>query len=112
MWLLDGNMDVHLITILVEFGITCDTARNRGWKALSNGDLVKNAAAAGFRCLLTRDRLFGESASRALKEFPDFAVVIVDLPQQQWPQYRVRFVEAWLALPIEPVPGVLIHWPS
>ena len=111
MWLLDANMDVHLAAVLVEFGIRCDTAGNRGWKALSNGDLVATAAAAGFHCLLTRDQLFGESASRALKSFPQFAVVVVDLPQQRWQQYHERFIAAWAASPIQPVPGGLIHWP-
>ena len=97
--------------MLVEFGIGCDTAANRGWKALSNGDLVATAAAAGFHCLLTRDQLFGESASHALKSFPQFAVVVVDLPQQRWPEYRERFLAAWAASPLQPVAGSLIHWP-
>jgi hypothetical protein len=82
-WLLDANMDVHLASILAGFGIVCDTAGDRGGKALSNGNLVKAAVDAGFRCLLTRDRLFGESASRALKSFPQFAVVVVNVPQQR-----------------------------
>jgi len=81
MWLLDANMDVHLAFVLAGFGIICDTAGNRGWKALSNGNLVKAAMECGFQCLLTRDRLFGESASRALKSFPQFAVVVVNIPQ-------------------------------
>src|SRR5687768_16907855 len=110
MWLLDANMDEHLAVVLLEFGIHCDTARNRGWKALSNGDLVAVASAAGFRCLLTRDRLFGESASRALKAFPQFSVV-VDLPQQRWQQYRESFMAVWAASHIQPVPGSLINWP-
>jgi len=74
MWLLDANMDVHLVQrlggrfqTLRELGVSCDTAANRGWKALSNGELVSAAVAAGFTCLLTRDQLFGESAARALK---------------------------------------------
>src|ERR1019366_9838171 len=62
MWLLDANMDVHLVSVLTGFKISCDTAGKRGWKALSNGDLVNVAVDAGFRCLLTRDHLFGESA--------------------------------------------------
>jgi hypothetical protein len=111
MWLLDANMDVHLAGVLVELGVPCDTAGVRGWKALSNGDLVSTAIAAGFHCLLTRDRLFGESASRALKAFPEFAVVVVDLPQQRWPRYRGTFMAAWTAAPIQPLPGSLIHWP-
>ena len=56
MWLLDANMDVHLASVLTGLGINCDTAGNRGWKALSNGDLAKAAVDAGFRCLLTRDQ--------------------------------------------------------
>ena len=55
MWLLDANMDVHLAALSVEFGIRGDTAGNRGWKTLSNGELVASAAAAGFRRLLKRE---------------------------------------------------------
>jgi hypothetical protein len=65
MWLLDANMDVHLASVLEELGIICETAAHRRWKALSNGQLVAAAVASGFDCLLTRDRLFGDSASRA-----------------------------------------------
>jgi hypothetical protein len=74
MWLLDANMDVHLAPVHTGLGIGCDTAGHRGWKALSNGDLVKAAVEAGFQCPLTRDRLFGESAARALRSFPDSRV--------------------------------------
>jgi predicted nuclease of predicted toxin-antitoxin system len=111
MWLLDANMDVHLAETLKRLGLECDTAANRGWKALSNGDLVATAAAAGFTCLLTRDQLFGESAARALKSFPEFAVVVVDLPQQRWEFYQRRFAATWQSGPIDPIPGSLIHWP-
>lgn len=82
MWLLDAKMDVHVTSVLTGLGISCDTAGNRGWKTLSNGDLVKAAVDAGFCRMLTRDRLFGESASRALKSFPKFAVVVVNIPQR------------------------------
>jgi hypothetical protein len=111
MWLLDANMDVHLVSVLNGFGIDCDTAGNRGWKALSHGELVTAAVAAGFIGLLTRDQLFGQSASRALKSFPQFAVVVVDVPQQPWIQYRERFAALWMKRPIEPVAGQLVHWP-
>jgi len=80
MWLLDANMDVHLASVLTGFKIACDTAGKRGWRALSNGDLVSAAVGAGFRCLLTRDQLFGESASHALRLFPEFAVMVVNVP--------------------------------
>jgi predicted nuclease of predicted toxin-antitoxin system len=83
MWLLDANVDVHLAPIFKQRGIPCDTVAHHGWKALSNGELVARAFAEGFRCLLTRDQLFGESASQALKSFPQFAVVVITLPLTQ-----------------------------
>jgi hypothetical protein len=111
MWLLDANVDVHLAPMLNQRGIPCDTVARRGWKVLSNGELVATAFAEGFRCLLTRDQLFGESASQALKSFPEFAVVVITLPQQRWTEYCRRFLEAWTASPILPTPGRLVHWP-
>ncbi len=112
MWLLDANMDVHLASVLAELGVPCDTAARRGWKSLSNGELVSAAVGAGFDCLLTRDRLFGESDSRALGSHPIFAVVLVNLPQQRWPDYYNSFISAWALSPIKPQPGRLVEWPS
>ena len=84
MWLLDANMDVHLVAVLADPGISSATAASRGWKALSNGDLVAAAVAGGFDCLLTQDQLFGESASRALRSYPAMAIVVIKLPRQRW----------------------------
>lgn len=112
MWLLDANVEVHLVLLFREWGISCDTAARRGWKAIPNGELVAAAYAEGFRCLLTRDRLFGESASQVLSSFPEFGVVVITLPQQPWAQYRQQFLEAWAASPIRPVAGSLIYWPQ
>ena len=112
MWLLDANMDVHRASTLTSRGIACDMAGNRGWKALSNGELVRVAVSVGFTCLLTRDRLFGQSASRALRSYPAFAVVLVTLPQQPWAQYRERFLEYWAQCAIAPVAGQLTEWPT
>jgi hypothetical protein len=53
MWLLDANMDVHLVSVLAGFDISSDTAGQRGWKSLSNGELVRAAVDAGFKRLLT-----------------------------------------------------------
>jgi hypothetical protein len=61
-------------------------------ESLVERGLVTAAVEAGFHCLLTRDQLFSESASRALKSFPQFAVVVVNVPQQPWRQYRDRFL--------------------
>ncbi|MGH9396327.1 MAG: hypothetical protein ACRD18_05695 [Terriglobia bacterium] len=110
MWLLDANMDVYLASLLGEFGIKCETAATRGWRDLSNGKLVLAAESAGFTCLLTRDQLLKESASRALRSFPHFAVVVVGVAQRRWPEYRERFLEAWTASPIRLAPGRVIRF--
>jgi hypothetical protein len=107
MWLLD----VHLAPLLREFGIPCETAASRGWKGLTNGALVSTAVGAGFECILTRDQLFAESASGALRSFPALALVVVTLGQEPWSRYRRSFLDAWAASPIQPVAGKIIHWP-
>ena len=111
MWLLDANIDVHLAEVLRSFGIACDTAGRRGWGALENGKLVTAAVESGFTCLLTRDRLFAESAAQALRAHPGFSVVIVQLPQRPWGDYQEVFLKAWEAEAIAPVPGTLTRWP-
>lgn len=95
MWLLDANIDIRVVEVLAEFGIKSRTAKSLGWRELSNGDLVSAAVAAQFTCLLTRDGLFAESAARAVRQFPDLALVVVRLPQQKWPAYGASFRSAW-----------------
>ena len=112
MWLLDANMDVHLLSLLAELGVQSDAATRRGWGMLDNGRLVSAAAGAGFTCILTQDRLFGRSAASALNSFPSFSVVVVHLPQGPWREYGERFRSAWAASPISPIPGQVSHWPS
>lgn len=112
MWLLDANMDVHLLPLLREFGIQAEAATRRGWGALRNGELVSLAANAAFECLLTRDRLFAKSAAGGLKDHPGFCVVVVHLPQKPWREYQEQFRRAWLDAPIVPLPGQTVHWPA
>jgi hypothetical protein len=81
MWLLDANLDIHLVGLLRDYEIDCDTAENRGWKALRNGDLVAEAVQNGFDSLLTKDQLFSESAPRIWRLYPKFGIVVVMLPQ-------------------------------
>jgi len=111
MWLLDVNMPRQLVALLESEGIKTDTAAARGWGNLSNGALLEAAAAAGFRSILTRDRLFGASASRALRRFPEFSVVLVTLPQLRAQRFLEAFQAAWSAAPIVPAPGELSVWP-
>lgn len=111
MWLLDANVDVHLAPVLSQFDIRCDTAANRGWKALTNGNLVAAAVAGGFDCILTRDQAFAESAARVLRSYPKFALVVLRLTQKPWLEYREAFLAAWSVSPIRPVAGELTRWP-
>jgi predicted nuclease of predicted toxin-antitoxin system len=111
MWLLDVNMPKQLMVLLESQGIKTDTAAARGWGNLNNGALLEAAAAAGFRSILTRDRLFGESASRALRRFPEFSIVLITLPQLRAQRFLEAFQAAWSLAPIVPAPGELSVWP-
>ena len=112
MWLLDVNMPRQVLGLLAELQIQAVSAEDRGWGALTNGSLVEAAVANGFICLLTRDRLFGESASRALKRFPRFSVVLIEIPQVRGREFAARFRDEWMKRPVLPVPGALISWPD
>lgn len=101
MWLLDVNVPKKLTGVLGEFGVPAQTAEARGWNGLTNGRLVEAAVEGGFSCLLTRDRLFSESAARALKRFP----------QLRGPEFLEQFRLAWDRGKVQPVPGRLLRWP-
>jgi len=65
MLLLDVNMPKQVRALLGELGIVAHTEEDRAWGGLTNGALVEAASQAGFRVMLTRDRLFSESAARS-----------------------------------------------
>jgi hypothetical protein len=50
MWLLDVNMPRQLKGLLSELGVSAETANDRGWGTLVNGELLKTAAISGFDC--------------------------------------------------------------
>jgi predicted nuclease of predicted toxin-antitoxin system len=112
MWLLDANMDVHLLGVFSELGIPCESAIDKGWRELTNGQLVSAAAEAGFTCILTHDRLFAESARQTLPMLPDLSIIVVRLTQRPWREYVRQFRLAWEKQPIAPTPGSVIHWPA
>ena len=111
MWLLDVNMPRQLKGLLAELGIHAETAIARGWGALVNGDLLEAAAVSGFICLLTRDRLFGESVAGSLERHRAFSIVHVTLPQARAAQFLASFRAAWGKKPIKPIPGQIQSWP-
>ncbi len=111
MWRLDVNLPRGLLKKLRELGVEAETTASRGWRDLGNGVLAEIAYGAGFRAILTRDRLFGESAGKALKTFPDLAVVILRIPQAREEAYLCEFEARWQKEPICPVPGEVLEWP-
>jgi predicted nuclease of predicted toxin-antitoxin system len=112
MWLLDANMPVQLVALLDELGIEADSAAARGWNTLSNGRLVNAAAQAKFTVLLTRDRLFGESAAGVLKTNREFCIVRITLPQLRAGVFLQAFRASWQEARIIPAPGRMIEWPA
>ena len=100
MWLLDVNLPKKI------GGLQCRRPR-----VARNGALVETAQQAGFQCVLTRDRLFGESAARTLKRFPAFCVVLVTIPRLRGPEFLDHFRSAWVRSPIQLVAGQLLRWP-
>jgi Domain of unknown function (DUF5615) len=112
MWLLDANMPVQPIALLTELGVEADSAVARGWNTVSNGSLVRAAVKAKFTALLTRDRLFGESAAQALRAHKDFGIVRVTLPQLRASQFLAAFRTAWQTARIIPAPGQPIESPA
>jgi hypothetical protein len=93
MWLLDVNMPRQLKETLAGLGIASETANAQGWGTLVNGQLLEAAATSGFNCMLTRDRLFGESAGKNLKRYSYFSIVIVTLPQVRASQFKSSFFQ-------------------
>lgn len=112
MWLLDKNVPVQLVDLLRKLGIESLNADQEGWGALTNGDLVSHAAAAGITCILTRDRLFGQSAAKVLKVHVSLAVVVVTLPQLRAPAFLEAFEREQSLRAINPIPGQVIYWPE
>ena len=111
MWLLDNNLPLKVALLLESFSVRCDTAKNRNWTRLKNGMLVAAASEAGFTCILTRDKLFQESAAQVLKKYPSMAIVLLVLPQGRSRLYLESFKVAWQLKAIAPVPGQVVLWP-
>ena len=111
MWLLDVNIPLSIVDLLKGFNITAEASEKHGWRELENGDLVAVAAGAGFSCLLTKDKRFSSSASKTLKKYITFSVVIIDVPQVREALYLAAFEDAWRRFQIKPKPGKCISWP-
>jgi hypothetical protein len=112
MWLLDKNVPIQLTGLLLDLGVKSVTAEAKGWGALKNGDLVSAAVADGISCIVTRDRLFAESAAKALKLQASLSIILLTLTQSRAPGFLSAFGAAWSSSPIRTVPGSLVRWPG
>lgn len=111
MWLLDKNLPCHIEPVLRSHSIQFETVSLRGWDELRNGDLLEAASLAGFKCILTRDVLFKESATQALKAHPHMAIVLVKIPQLPGKAYAKKFADSLKRTAINPASGQLVIWP-
>lgn len=64
-------------------GHQVETASQRGWETLKNGDLLNAAEAAGFEVLLTPDKNI-----RHQQNLRDRTIAIIVLGNPQWPVLR------------------------
>ena len=64
-------------------GHTVETAWQRGWDKLKNGDLLKAAEEAGFEVLVTPDKNI-----RHQQNLRNYTIAIIVLGNPQWPVLR------------------------
>ncbi len=76
-----------------------DTAHERGWSALSNGDLLTEAERDGYELLVTTDRNLRYQQSLATRQ-----IAIVVLLSTSWPRIQ-RTLSAIQAVIDAAVPG-------
>lgn len=74
-------------------GHSVDTAFERGWSDLQNGDLLDQAEAAGFELLITTDQQL-----RYEQDLPDRHLGVLVLLTTSWPKIRRRVQEVAAAV--------------
>ena len=74
-------------------GHSVETAHERGWFILSNGELLSAAEASSFDILLTTDQ-----SLRHQQESSHRTIALVVLPTTRWPEIRQPVAEIDVAL--------------
>jgi hypothetical protein len=95
--LFDQGTPVPLRTLLV--GHAVDTAYERGWSTLANGDLLNAAEAASYAVLITTDQKLQRQQHLARRR-----LAILVLPTTRWPQIQ-RHAAAVVAAVASVQPG-------
>ena len=84
--LFDNNVPRGLARALTDHGVT--EARERGWGALRNGDLLRVAEDAGFHVMVTSDKRI-----KFQQNLEGRAIALVVLTQGRWGPVRKRLAE-------------------
>ena len=87
----DQGVPVPLRRYLAEH--TVDTAYERGWSALDNGDLLDVVEKAGYEVLVTTDKNISHQQNLSKRE-----LAILVLPSPRWPTIESRATEVLDAL--------------
>ena len=74
-------------------GHDVDTARERGWAELNNGDLLNEAEHEGYEAIITADQKMPHQQNIARRTFG-----IVILQSNNWPQVRDKITAIQTAL--------------
>lgn len=84
--LLDNNIPRGLARALTDHSVT--EARERGWGALRNGDLLRVAEDAGFHVMVTSDKRI-----KFQQNLEGRAIALIVLTQGRWGPVRERLAE-------------------
>ena len=84
--LFDHAIPVPLRDYLSEHAV--DTAVDRGWSELSNGELLESADRQGYQVLITSDQSIRHQQNLSRRR-----IVIVVLLSNRWPRVRLRIDE-------------------
>ena len=89
--LFDHNTPLPLRRYLLEHVV--DTANERGWSELINGDLLDNAEDEGYEILITADQSMSYQQNITRRQ-----IAVVVLLSNRWPDVRTRIGEIRAAL--------------
>jgi hypothetical protein len=104
--LFDQGTPVPLRTSLVAHIV--ETAYERGWSRLSNGNLLTAAEAASFDVFITTDQNLRHQQTMTTRR-----LAILVLPTTRWPQIRQHVVDVVAAVEsVQPGDYRELTWPS
>ena len=86
--LFDHGTPRPLIQYLNAHAHACDTAADKGWETLRNGELIDQAEQEGYEVLITTDQKLRYQQNAA-----DRRLAIIVLLKNNWPRVRTRIEE-------------------